>query len=266
MELMRVVPVTSCNAGDLASLCVPEGAESDALWIRAIEAKRQWALDRLRALGTFAWLARDGEESTGMIQCHPERNGIDICFIDCMWVPRKHCWGRGIGGRLLAEVMAVMQCGHPWFDGKPADGIAARAFHGEAEGQQSAESFYMSRGFEHAGGDAELVFHPLRPGVTWNPSETSATALTAIPDDDRRVTVLLGPLDCPFVYRVLARTGAYAGEKLGLPVVDVDATLDPEGYRSRGGRPGILVCGRMLHGDLWERDKLDRELACLHEE
>ncbi len=266
MELMRVMPVTSSNAGDLASLCIPEGAESDALWIRAIESKRQWILDRLESLGTFAWLACHGEKPAGMIQCHPERNGIDICFIDCMWVPRKPCWGSGIGSRLLAEVMAVMRCGHPWFDGKPADGIAARAFHGEAEGQQSAESFYIKRGFEHVGGDAELVFHPLRSNTTWNPSEPTTTALTASPDDDSRVTVLLGPLDCPFAYRVLARTGAYAGEKLELPVVEVDAMLDPEEYRSHGGRPGVLACGRLLHSDLWERDKLDRELACLHKE
>ena len=48
-----------------------------------------------------------------------------------------------------------------------------------------------------------------------------------------------------------------------MPVVEVDAAGDPEGYAARGGRPGILVKGRLLEHDLWQREKLDQELTGL---
>jgi GNAT superfamily N-acetyltransferase len=263
MSAARILPVTVRNAGDLAKVCAGENAKSDPLWERAVKAKRQWARDRLSKLGTFAWIAYDGAEATGMIQCHPERTGIDICVIDCLWVPRKTHWGRGIGTKLLAEVESTMQRQHRWFDGKPADGLAAMAFHGESEGQQSAESFYLSHGFAHVDGDPDLMFRAFRPDVAWIPFPHAETAPIPLPGDEERITVMLGPLSCPFVYRMLAKTGAYAGEKLGLPVVELDSTEDPEGYAARGGRPGVLVRGRVLRHDLWQREELDKELEGL---
>ncbi|HWQ21336.1 MAG TPA: hypothetical protein VN478_01255, partial [Clostridia bacterium] len=152
---------------------------------------------------------------------------------------------------------------HRWFDGKPADGMAAMAFHGEAEGQQSAESFYLHHGFAHVPGDPDLMFKPFLPETVWTPTLLATRPTTALPDDQARVTVLLGPLSCPFQYRVLSQTGTYVAEKLGIPVVEVDATGDSEGYVARGGRPGILVKGRLLEYDLWQREKLDQELAGL---
>ncbi len=95
------------------------------------------------------------------------------------------------------------------------------------------------------------------------PSLLAETPTTAMPDDQDRVTVLLGPLSCPFQYRVLSQTGTYVAEKLSLQVVEVDAAGDPEGYAARGSHPGILVKGRLLEHDLWQREKLDQELTGL---
>jgi GNAT superfamily N-acetyltransferase len=263
MSATRILPVAVRNAGDLATICAGEGAKSDPLWERATKAKRQWVRDRLAELGTFAWVAYNGADPIGMIQCHPDRDptGAGVAVIDCIWVPKKSRWGRGIGSKLLAEVETTMQRQHRWFDGKPADGMAAIAFHGEAEGQQSAESFYLHHGFVHVDGNPDLMFKPFLPETVWTPALLPGAQTTALPGDEARVTVLLGPLSCPFVYRVLSQTGTYAAEKLGIPVVEVDATGDSEGYVARGGHPGILVKGRRLEHDLWQREKLDQELT-----
>jgi GNAT superfamily N-acetyltransferase len=263
MSATRILPVAIRNAGDLATICAGESAKSDPLWERAIKAKRQWVRDRLAELGTFAWVAYNGADPIGMIQCHPERSNIDVCVIDCIWIPKKSRWGRGIGSKLLAEVETTMQRQHRWFDGKPADGLAAVAFHGEAEGQQSAESFYLGHGFAHVEGDPDLMFRALQPDVVWTPAPRAQSMPTPLPGDEKRITVVLGPLSCPFQYRILTRTGTYVGEKLGLPVADVDAVTDPEGYLARGGHPSILVHGHALRFDLLQREKLDEELKGL---
>jgi len=153
-----------------------------------------------------------------------------------------------------------MQRQHRWFDGKPADGMAAMAFHGEAEGQQSAESFYLHHGFVHMDGDPDLMFKPFQPEIIWTPTPRAVMTPTSLPDDLARVTVLLGPLSCPFQYRILSQTGTYVGEKLGMTVTEVDAVNDPEGYLAHGGLTGILVNGRQLRYDLLQRERLDREL------
>ncbi len=263
MSAARILPVAIRNAGDLAKICAGEGAKSDPLWERAIKARKQWVRDRLSELGTFAWLAYDGAEPTGMIQCHPERTNIDVCVIDCIWIPKKSRWGRGIGSKLLAEVETTMQRQHRWFDGKPADGLAAMAFHGEAEGQQSAESFYLGHGFAHVEGVPDLMFRALQPDLVWLPGPRTEKIPTAVPGDEARVTVVLGPLSCPCQFRMLIRTGEYVGEKLGLPVVEVDSVADPEGYVARGGRTGILVHGHALQNDLSHHEMLDEELTGL---
>jgi GNAT superfamily N-acetyltransferase len=265
MSATRILPVAIRNAGDLASICAGEGAKSDPLWERATKAKRQWVRDRLAELGTFAWVAYNGADPIGMIQCHPEHDasGTGVAVIDCIWVPKKSRWGRGIGSKLLAEVETTMQRQHRWFDGKPADGIAAEAFHGEAEGQQSAESFYLHHGFVHVDGTPDLMFKPFAPETTWVPARQALTSPTPLPDDQARVTVLLGPLSCPFQYRILSQTGTYVGTKLGMPVTEVDALSNPEEYAAHGGLTGILVNGRPLQHDLLRRDKLDEELSRL---
>jgi len=265
MSATRILPVAVRNAGDLATICAGEGAKSDPLWERATKAKRQWVRDRLAELGTFAWVAYNGADPIGMIQCHPDRDtmGVGVALIDCIWVPKKSRWGRGIGSKLLAEVEVTMQRQHRWFDGKPADGMAAMAFHGEAEGQQSAESFYLHHGFAHVGSDPDLMFKPLQPDTVWTPTPRAVVTPTSLPDDQARVTVLLGPLSCPFQYRMLSKTGTYVGEKLGMTVVEVDAVSDPEGYLAHGGHPGILAGGCPLDYDLLQRGKLDEELGGL---
>lgn len=265
MSATRILPIAVRNAGDLATICTGEGAKSDPLWERAAKAKRQWIRDRLAELGTFAWVAYNGADPIGMIQCHPEHDasGTGVAVIDCIWVPKKSRWGRGIGSKLLAEVETTMQRQHHWFDGKPADGIAAMAFHGEAEGQQSAESFYLRHGFVHVDGYSDLMFKPFSPDIVWTPVPPTAVTPVSLPDDDGRVTVLLGPVSCPFQYRILSQTGTYVGTKLGLPVAEVDAVGDPDGYAAHGGCTGILVNGRPLKYDLLQRDKLDAEVAVL---
>jgi hypothetical protein len=75
--------------------------------------------------------------------------------------------------------------------------------------------------------------------------------------------VLLGPLSCPFQYRILGQTATYVGEKLGLTVTEVDAVNDPEGYLAHGSLTGILVNGHLLGYDLLRREKLDEELRGL---
>ena len=265
MSATRILPVAIRNAGDLATICAGEGAKSDPLWERATKAKRQWIRDRLAELGTFAWVAYNGADPIGMIQCHPDHDatGVGVAIIDCIWVPKKSRWGRGIGSKLLAEVETTMQRQHRWFDGKPADGMAAMAFHGEAEGQQSAESFYLHHGFIHLDGAADLMFKPFLPETVWTPTPRALMAPASLPDDEARVTVLLGPLSCPFQYRILSQTGVYAGDKLGLATLEIDAVADPEGYAAHGAVTGILVNGHLLQHDLLRRDKLDKELARL---
>ncbi|MBA4364410.1 MAG: hypothetical protein C0398_00170 [Coprothermobacter sp.] len=265
MSATRILPVAVRNAGDLATICAGEGAKSDPLWERATKAKRQWARDRLAELGTFAWVAYNGADPIGMIQCHPDRDpmGVGVAVIDCIWVPKKSRWGRGIGSKLLAEVETTMQRQHRWFDGKTADGMAAIAFHGEAEGQQSAESFYLHHGFVHVDGDPDLMFKPFLPETVWTSTPRAVVEPTTLPDDQARVTVLLGPLSCPFQYRILSQTGTYVGEKLGIPVTEVDAVIDPERYLAHGGHPGILVHGRPLQYDLLQRERLNEELRGL---
>jgi hypothetical protein len=153
-----------------------------------------------------------------------------------------------------------MQRQHRWFDGKPADGMAAIAFHGEAEGQQSAESFYLHHGFVHMDGDSDLMFKSFLPDVVWTSTPRTVVTPTSLPEDQARITVLLGPLSCPFQYRIHSQTGTYVGDKLGMTVTEVDAVIDPEGYLAHGGLSGILVNGRLLQHDLLQRERLDREL------
>lgn len=265
MSATRILPIAVRNAGDLATICTGEGAKSDPLWERAAKAKRQWIRDRLAELGTFAWVAYNGADPIGMVQCHPEHDasGTGVAVIDCIWVPKKSRWGRGVGSKLLAEVETTMQRQHHWFNGKAADGIAAMAFHGEAEGQQSAESFYLRHGFVHVDGYPDLMFKPFSPDTAWTPNPPTAMTPTSLPDDDGRVTVLLGPVACPFQYRILSQTGTYVATKLGLPVTEVDAVGDPDGYSAHGGCTGVLVNGHPLKHDLLQRDKLDAEVAGL---
>lgn len=255
---IHVVPVTAENAGDLADICAP--AQQDDLWKRAIEAKRRWVQERLTVLGTFAWLAYDGPEAAGMVQCHPERGAAQVLFIDCMWVPRKEHWGKGIGSRLLAAVEAAAVSGNGWFDGRPADGIAAAAFHGESEGQRSAEDFYRQHGFLPVTGAADLVFKHLAPGAAWSPPPGGGALPSALPTDAGQVVVLLGPLPCPFSYRILSATGAYVAQRLGKPLRIIDDTQEPEAARAHGDHAGILADGQPLRHTLVERVELDREI------
>jgi GNAT superfamily N-acetyltransferase len=268
MSQIRIMPVTVRNAGDLATMCAGDANKSDELWQRAIKAKRAWVRARLADLGTFAWLAYDGADAVGVVQCHPERDGGEVAFIDCLWVPGKRYWGHGVGKKLLATVESSVSKQHRWFDGKSADAVAALAFHGEAEGQRSAESFYAYHGFVRMQEDAEIMVKILeteeqKPALSWTPHTGDVQLLTPQPEDMERVTVLLGPIACPFQYRILSKTGTYAGEKLGMPVAEVDAMGDPDGYAVRGGHSGILVGDRPLRYDLLEREKLDEELNAL---
>jgi hypothetical protein len=112
-------------------------------------------------------------------------------------------------------------------------------------------------------GDPDLMFKPFVPETVWTPTTRTVVGPTTLPDDEARVTVLLGPLSCPFQYRILSQTGTYVAEKLGMPVTEVDAVSDPEGYMAHGGLTGILVKGRLIQHDLLQREKLDEELAGL---
>lgn len=265
MSATRILPVAVRNAGDLASICCPD--KSDPLWKEAVKAKREWIRERLHELGTFAWIAYNGADPVGMIQCHPEKGQVNVAFIDCLWIPKKSHWGRGIGTKLLAEVEGVMQRQHHWFDGKPADGIAAASFHGEAEGQQSAEAFYEHHGFVRIEGVPDVMFKAFTPEIAWTPDPGSLPAASAqpsgLPEDAGRVTVLLGPVSCPFQYSLLSKTGAYVGEKLHLPVTEINAAVDPDGYKAHGTCTGILVNGHPVRHNLLEREKLDDEVSSL---
>jgi hypothetical protein len=107
------------------------------------------------------------------------------------------------------------------------------------------------------------MFKSFQPDIVWTPTPRAVVAPTSQPDDQARVTVLLGPLSCPFQYRILSQTGTYVGEKLGMTVTEVDAVSDPEGYLAHGGLSGILVGGHQLRYDLLQREKLDEELRGL---
>ena len=204
MEEISVRDVTRGNVEALCRICIPPDRWTDPIYTSGMELKRAWALEMLDRWGACAKLAYRGSAAAGMIQYWPVPDQC-VIHIGCIYVPAERNWGRGIGTRLLSDLLEEAEGLTEWFEGEPPAALVTRTFPGERPGQLSARLFLQRKGFKLVGDDPDLLYYPLRPGFVYRPRQERGPSYVPQEEDKGKTVFIYGPSPCPYAYVFLKR-------------------------------------------------------------
>lgn len=250
------------NIDDLCSVCVSPDLREHPDWIRGIADKRKWAIEALLEWGSFAKVAYVSGIPGGMIQYRPlpeER----VVSIDCIDVPVRSYWGKGIGSRLLRSLMEDVKKPMNWFDDRRPLALVTATFPGGAPEQHTAREFFTRKGFKRIGEDPDHLYYPLQPGFVYRPVEKKRVQYVAQDEDKGKVVLVSGPDFCPVTYPFfLKRMERYIKEIY--PVVHIrwlDLSEEPREVKKRSVSVGdCIVNARLIESRVLDKDSFQKEV------
>jgi len=262
MTAIRVESVTENRVENLCQMCVPREKRSEPDWVKGTEEKRRWALEKLKEWGPFAKLAYDGDIPVGMIQFRPVPDE-KIITIDCIWVPQRNYWAKGVATKLLAGLLQDTNRTLPWFDNQRPLALVTRTFPGGAPDQCTARDFFTRKGFQQVGADPDFLYYPLVEGFVYRPLEKPAVNYLPQEDDKGKVLIVCGPNGCPGTYPLfLKRMECYIRElDSTVPIVWLDVASEPEKVKGRNLAVGdCVVNGHQLRSFVLDKENFQKEV------
>jgi len=262
MDEIAVKNVTQQNVDDLCWVCVSSEIKHDPDWIRGVADKKKWVVEMLGKWGPFAKVAYLNGTPAGMIQywpCAEER----VVRIDCIGVLASNHWRRGVGTRLLGDLLEDTKKPHRWFDSKRPSALVTSTFPGEAPGQYSAREFFKKKGFKQIGKDPDYLYYPLQPGFVYKPVPKREVRYMPQDEDKGKVVLVSGPDFCPVTYPYfLKRMERYIKEVYSdVPIRWIDSSEDPGEVRKRNVSVGAcIVNGKLIKSLVLDKDNFQKEV------
>jgi GNAT superfamily N-acetyltransferase len=262
MGKINVKDVTNENLEDLCWVCVFPCLRDDPDWVRGVEDKKKWAAQMFHELGSFAKVAYDNGNLVGMIQyrpLHEER----IVSIDCIYVPVRSYWGKGIGSRLLGSLMEDVQKPMSWFDNGRPLALVTMTFRGGAPEQYTAREFFARKGFRQIGEDPDHLYYPLRRGFVYGPVGKKEIRCVPQEEDRGKAVIISGPDYCPATYPYfLQRMEKYIREiNAEVPIKWIDSSQEPEELKNRNVSVGTcIVNARLIKSCVLDKDNFQKEV------
>jgi len=254
--------VAKGNILDLCLVCVPPEKSNDMDWQKGVEEKRLWAIDILQKWGLIAKIAYYDDSLAGMIQYRPVPEE-KIVSIDCIYVSQKEHWQKGIGTRLLENLIEEMKKPQKWFKNQPASALVVRTFPGESEGQISAQEFFARKGFKQVGKSKSFLYYPIKENFVYQPVEKESPAYVSQSEDKGKVLIFCGPNKCPAAYPFfLKRMEKYIREiDHTIPIIYVDISREPEKTQTRNAGYGdCIVNARFINAFVLDKENFQREV------
>lgn len=262
MTEIAVRNVTGQNVDDLCLACVFPCQRDDPDWVRGAADKRKWAAQVLSKWGSFAKVAYENDDPAGMIQYRPSPEA-QVVRIDCIYVPVRSHWGKGIGGRLLRSLMEDVQKPMHWFDGRPPLALVTTTFRGGAPEQYTAREFFTRNGFRQIGKDPDHLYYPLQPDFVYSPIPKKEVPYTPQDEDKGQVVIVSGPNYCPATYPYfLKRMEQYVREIApGVSIRWIESSEEPEELKKRNVSVGdCIVNARLIKSCVLEKDNFQEEV------
>ena len=262
MDDIGIKDVTNENVEDLCWVCVFPCLRDEADWVRGVKDKKKWAVEMLPKWGPFAKVAYENGDPAGMIQYRPVHEER-IVSIDCIYVPVRSYWGKGIGSRLLGSLMEDVQKPMSWFDNKRPLGLVTRTFRGGALEQYTAREFFARKGFRQIGEDPDHLCYPLQPGYVYRPAAKKEGGYVPQDEDKGMVVIVSGPDYCPATYPYfLRRMETYIREiNPEAPIRWIDSSEEPEETRKRNVAVGTcIVNAELVRSSVLDKDNFQQEV------
>ena len=256
MDEISVKNVTERNVDDLCWVCVSPETRHDPDWIRGVADKKKWAVEMRGKWGPFAKVAYLNGTPAGMIQYRPfveER----VVRIDCICVLTSNPWRKGVGTRLLGDLLEDAKKPHRWFDSRRPSALVTRTFPSEAPGQYSAREFFKKKGLKQIGKDPDDLYYPLQPGFVYEPVPKREVRNMPQDKDKSKVVLVSGPDFCPATYPYfLKRMERYIREIYpDVRIMWIDSSEEPEEVRKRNVSVGACIVEWQIHQVLRPRQR-----------
>jgi len=259
MEKPFVADISRELASEFSRFCVPESRAKDEMFLKGVDLKETWVRDKLDWGEPFARVALLEGEIAGIIQFQPVPEE-EVFHILCIFVPRKEHWGKGLGSLLLDSLKEEARKPQDWNGGRPASGITAWAFSGEAEGQLSMKDFFLKKGFQPFPDNPDFLFLPLEEGFRLKRRRLSPSYIRQ-EEDTGKAVILYGPSFCPWDY-FFYRLGEQAVRELTpeIPIRWINRVEEPEEFQKRGGFEGIVVNSIPIKTFVLEKEEFSKEV------
>jgi GNAT superfamily N-acetyltransferase len=254
--------VTGQNMDDLCWVCMFLCQRDDPDWARGAADKKKWAAEVFPKWGSFAKVAYEDDDPAGMIQYRPS-SVEQVVRIDCIYVPVKRQWGKGIGSRLLGSLMDDVQKPMSWFDNKRPLALVTTTFRGGAPEQYTAREFFTRNGFRQIGKNADHLYYPLQPRFVYNPIPKKEVRHTPQDEDKGKVVIVSGPGHCPATYPYfLKRMEKYTREIApGVSIRWIDSSEEPGEVKKRAVSVGDCIANaRLIRSCVLDKDSFQEEV------
>lgn len=262
MDEINVKDVTNENVEDLCWVCVFPCLRDDPDWVRGAGDKKKWAVEMLPKWGSFAKVAYENGNPAGMIQYRPLQEER-IVSIDCIYVPVRSFWGKGVATRLLRSLMEDVQKPMNWFDSRRPLALVTTTFPGGTPEQYTAREFFTRKGFKQLGKDPDHLCYPLQPGSVYKPVAKKEVRYVPQDEDKDKVVIVSGPDYCPAAYPYfLKRTEKYIREIYPeVPIRWIDSSEEPEELKKRNVAVGTcIVNAKLIKSYVLDKDNFQKEV------
>ncbi|HEY43032.1 MAG TPA: GNAT family N-acetyltransferase [Anaerolineae bacterium] len=261
MEGIRIVNVGEEHIEALCRLCVPPERRDEPEFIRGMEEKGKWAVTMLHEWGSFAKLAYRGSSPVGLIQYEPIPDERAVSIL-CIYVPDREHWRLNAASKLLDSLIEEMEKPKDCFGGRTARVLVTRTFPGEKPDQYPARSFFLRKGFQQVGDDANHLYLPLIEGLTYHP--VAEKQVSYLPQrEDRGIAVIIhGPTFCPYSYLFLKRAERLIMEVApGVQIRWIDSAVEPEEAEKRGLNEGCVVNAKHIKAFVLQEEDFKAEVS-----
>ena len=201
MYKMHIEDLLMDNIKDQISVCVPNKYLSDKMFRKGIEEKKKWLEKMLKSYGPCSKIAYLNDEPIGMIQFYPEKAipykmgaRDQVIEISCIFIGDKSLQGKGIGSKLLNDLIEDLKKPLPYFNNKPCKFIVTHAFNAESGIPQHI--FYLKRGFKQIPELSEIdLYYPITGEYEF--PKTKPREYKPLPEDYGSAIIFYSP-KCPF--------------------------------------------------------------------
>lgn len=262
MKEIIIKDVTKENIEDLCQICIPPTKEDDPDYVKGVEEKMKWAAGMLQKWGSFAKIAYRDDIPVGLVQYKPIP-AENIVHIDCIYVPRKKYWRKGITTQLLSSLLEDIKKPMSWFDNKRASAFVTKTFPGGAPDQYTAHLFFKKKGFKHVGKDLDFLYYPLKEGFVYKPVKKKEVEYIPQEEDKEKVLIICGPDSCPATYpHFLKRMERYIREiDSKIPILWIDASEESEKVKKRNVDIGdCMVNAKRIKSFVLAKENFQKEV------
>lgn len=252
---LEIKNATLENLEHLINLCIPQDRKNDPLFLKGVEEKKRWGARAFQKYGAFAKIAYADSMPAGLIQYQPVQEE-KIVNIDCIFVPEKENWRKGIGKALLRALMEDANKPSPIFNGDSALALVTWAF--KVPERYPQHEFYQKMGFKRVREDDPfLLYYPLKKGYVYRPKEKKYVAQE---EDKGKALVFYDP-SCPF--------SIYFSEKIkdslrevvpNIQVRMINRFEEEEEVKKRGQAPACAVNGKPIQTFFLDKENFQKEV------